>query len=158
MTNSTPDTTVSANKHTDEQIEKTTMQSLYELLGFHHWKTRAVFDVDGKELVYLSDNCVGRIKLYLDGNEIYKGWTWFPGMYCDVSANHEGHEYRVLASIKNWITYSQKITVIVDDSKAQSRIDPVLGSLSGLEILHAFAGLVAVGLCLGFGIGGVIGS
>ena len=73
MTNSTPDTTVSAKKHRDEQIEKTTMRSLYELLGFHHFKTRAVFDVDGKELVYLSDNCLGRIKLYLDGHEIFKG-------------------------------------------------------------------------------------
>ena len=158
MTNSTTDTTVSANKYTEEQTEKTTMQSLYELLGFHHFKTRAVFDVDGKELVYMSDNCLGRIKLYLDGDEIFRGWTWYPGMYCDVSANHEGHEYRVLASIQNWITYSQKITVIVDDSKAQSRIDPVLGRLTGLEILHAVAGLVAVGLCFGFGIGGIFGS
>ena len=158
MTNSTPDTTVSAKKHRDEQIEKTTMQSLYELLGFHHFKTRAVFDVDGKELVYVSDNCLGRIKLYLDGHEIFKGWTWFPGMYFDVTANHQGHEYRVLASIQNWITYSEKITVIVDDSKAQSRVDSVWGRLTGLEILDAFVGLVAVGFCIGFVIGGILGS
>lgn len=152
MTNSTSNNTTSLEAHTNDSFEKTTMQSLYELLGLHYFKTRAVFDVDGKELVYMNDNFFGRVKIYLDGEEIYKGWTWFPGMMADVTAKHQGKEYRVFSRIINWVSYSQKITVIVDDSKAQSKIDPVLGGLDKLSVLHAVVGPFVLGGLLGFSV------
>lgn len=147
--------TTSSNNHsleieTNDNYEKTTMQSLYDLLGFHYYKTRAVFNVDGKELVYVNDNLFGRANIYLDGDEIYKGWTWLPGMVSDITVNHQGHEYRVFSRVYNWISWAQKITVIVDDSKAQSKVDPVLGGLGAKALAHAIGGALALGGFAGF--------
>lgn len=133
--------------------DKTTMQSLTELLGLHYYETRTVFDIDGQELVYLNDNLLGFIKVYLDGEEIYNGWEFISCCFSDVCIQHKDTEYRFISSIRNWLTCSQKVTVIVDDTKAQSKIDPVLGGLKGWDLAHAILGTVATGLILGFAFG-----
>lgn len=150
MTNSISSNSDSLAKETNDNYEKTTMQSLYELLGLHYYKTRVVFDIEGKELVYTNDNFFGRASIYLEGDEIYKGWTWLPGMVSDITVNHQGHEYRVFSRVYNWVSWAQKITVIVDDSNAQSKVDPVLGGLDAKALLHVLFGALALGGLVGF--------
>lgn len=149
MTNAKSNNATSLEIQSNELHEKTTMQSIYELLGFHYYKTRAVFDVDGKELVYMNDNVIGRVKIYLDGYEIHKGWTWLPGVLTDLTANYQGHDYRIFTRINNWLTLSQKITVIVDDSKAQTKLEPVLGGLKGMALFHSMVGPIVIGVLVG---------
>lgn len=158
MTNTIANNTKSFSTTSDNSYDKTTMQTLNELIGAHYYKTRAVFDVEGKELVYVSDNIWGRVKLYLDGEQIFNGWSCLPGMFTDIVVNYEGVEYRVLSRIKNWLTYAQKITLIVNDSKAQSKIDPVLGGVRGLELLHALLTPVLMGLLVGGSLTFITGS
>lgn len=127
-----------------------TMQSLSEFIGLHYYATRAVFDIDGNELVYFNDNFFGRISLYLNGEEIYKGWRFCSFIFSDIAGQRNGHEYRVISSIRNWFSCAQKITVIIDDSKAQSKVDPVLGGVKGKALLHAVGGSMLFGLFVGF--------
>jgi hypothetical protein len=128
------------------------MQSLKELVGLHFYETRAVFDVDGKELVYINDNFFGKASVYLNGEQIYQGWTWFPGMVSDITVQHDNHEYRVFSRILDWLYWSQKITLIVDDSRAQSKVDPVLKGLNGWSLAHAVVGQFLLGGLTGFAI------
>ena len=150
MTNSTSNNTYSITAAINDDDDKSTMQSLNELLGLHYYATRAVFNIDGKELVYINPNFFGRASIYLDGELIYKGWTWLPGMISDITVQHQEHEYRVFSRIRNWVTMSQKITLIVDDSKAQSKFNPVLGGLKGVTLVHALLGPFLFGGMIGF--------
>lgn len=152
MTNSTSNNTYSITAAINDDDDKTTMQSLKELVGLHYYETRAVFDVDGKELVYINDNFFGRVSIYLDGDQIYRGWSWLPGMISDITVQHDGHEYRVFSCLRNWVSWAHKVTLIVDDSKAQSKIDPVLGSLKGWSMVHALGGQFLLGGLTGFAI------
>lgn len=151
MTNSTTsNTTISTTLSDSDTDDISTMQSLNELLGFHYYETRAVFNVDGKEIVYINPNFLGRASIYLDGELIHKCWTWLPGVISDITVEHENHEYRVFSRIRNWVTMSQKITLIVDDSKAQSKFNPVLGDLRGWTLVHALIGPFLLGGMVGF--------
>ena len=140
----------------NESTYQSTMKTLNEITGFHYYTTRTVFEHEGNELVFVNESVLGFISIYINGKQVLRKWKVVSNFATDTTVNYEGVEYRFLSGIINWVTCGQRITLIVDDSKAQSKTDPVLSGLSGLQMAHALIAPFFVGMSVGFLAGRII--
>ncbi|MBL4672931.1 MAG: hypothetical protein JKX81_11785 [Arenicella sp.] len=132
------------------------MSTLNEIVGFHYYTTRTVFECEGREVVFVNECMLGFVSIYIDGERVLRKWKVVSSFASDTSVVHDGVEYRFISGLTNWCTYAQRITMIVDGSKAQSKIDPGLSGLSGLQMTHALITPLLFGMSVGFLAGRVV--
>jgi hypothetical protein len=135
--------------YNDENLSKSTMNTLNEIVGFHYYTTRTVFEYQGSEVVFVNEGMLGFVSIYIDGERVLRKWKIISSFATDTSVVHGGIEFRFISGITNWCTHEQRITMIVDGSKAQTKIDPVLSGLSGFQMAHALIAPFLLGMSIG---------
>lgn len=148
MTKQTSNTAELTNAN--EDTNSSTMKTLNEITGFHYYTTRTVFDYEGNEVVFVNESMLGFISIYINGEQVLRKWKICSSFATDTTVHQGGIEYRFISGIINWVTCGQRITMIVNGSKAQSKIDAVLAGLSSLQIAHALIVPFLIGMSAGF--------
>lgn len=133
----------------DQSLAGNTMQTIKHLIGYEYYTTRAVFEHNGNEIVYLNDGFMSRVKLYINGTNEATSWALTSDIAASVSCRYDEHSYQVKSKITNLITMAQKVTLLVDGEEAASKVDPRLAALSPKQLAHFFAGMVGLGLVIG---------
>jgi len=133
----------------DESLIGNTMQTIKHLIGYQYYTTRAVFEHNGNEIVYLNDGFISRVKLYINGTNEATGWSMWSDIVASVSCRYDEHSYQVKSKMTNLITMAQKVTLLVDGKEVESKIDHRLAALSPKQLAHCFAGMVGLGLVIG---------
>ena len=133
----------------DQNLAGNTMQTIKHLIGYEYYTTRAVFEHNDNEIVYLNDGFMSRVKLYINGNNEATSWAMTSDLAASVSCRYDEHFYQVESKITNLITMAQKVTLLVDGQEVASKNDPRLAALSPKQLAHFFAGMVGMGLVIG---------
>jgi len=133
----------------DESLASNTMQTIKKLIGYEYYTTRAVFEHNGNEIVYVNDGFMSRVKLYINGIDEATSWAMTSDLAASVSCRYTDHSYEVKSRITNLITMAQKVTLVVDGVEQTSKVDPRLAALSPKQLAHFFGGMVGMGLVLG---------
>ena len=140
----------------NEDTSNSTMKTFNEITGFHYYTSRTVFEYEGNEVVFVNESILGFVSIYINGEQVLRKWKICSTFATDTTVHRDGIEYRFISGIINWITCGQRITMIVDGSNAQSKIDPVLSGLSGLQMAHALIAPFLTGMAAGFVVGRII--
>lgn len=148
--NNSASTQSSANDNVnDESLTGNTMRTIKHLIGYEYYTTRAVFEHNGNEIVYLNDGFMSRVKLYINGTDEATSWAVMSDLAASVSCHYDEHSYQVKSRITNLITMAQKVTLLVDGEEVMSKTDPRLAALRPKQLAHFFAGMVGLGLVIG---------
>ena len=51
--------------YNDENLSKSTMSTLNEIVGFHYYTTRTVFECEGREVVFVNECMLGFVSIYI---------------------------------------------------------------------------------------------
>ena len=133
----------------DKGVWVNTMDSLKKLVGYDYYTSRAVFEHEGHEIVFINDGMIGRVKLYINGDEVTSYWPLASDFSTAVSCHYQGHHYSVKSRLTNFISMAQKITLEVDGDTIESKHDPRLAALSLKQWAHLFGGFVLMGAAVG---------
>lgn len=154
MTNQASSTKELANHN--ENSNRSIMKTLNKIVGLHHYITRSVFECEGQEIVFVNENLLGFVSAYINGERVLRKWKVASTFTTDITVKYDGVEYRFISSVTDWVASVQKTTIIVNDSKAQSKTASVLTGLSGLKMAHALIVPLLTGILVGFLVGRII--
>lgn len=149
MTNQVSTSELNSTSNDDKGLYANTMDSLKKLVGYDYYTSRAVFEHEGNEIVFINDGMIGRVKLYINGNEETSYWPFASDFTSTVSCRYGEHHYAVNSRITNLISMAQKITLTVDGSVIESKHDPRLAALSLKQWAHLFGGFILMGAVVG---------
>ena len=68
-----------------------------------------------------------------------------PDFAASITAQYDGHSYKVRSKITNLVTMGQKATLSVEGKDIESRFDPRLAALDLKQLGHFFGGMVLLG-------------
>ena len=123
--------------------------SLLKLLAYDLFTFKMVFQEDGDEIVYVNDGAIGRLKVYVNGELVYRGWDVTGGCYSKVSFRHKDKTYTIKCVVDNLITWSQKVTLLIDKEIRQSDTDLRYGGFSWSEYARMTLGFAIIGVAVG---------
>jgi len=133
----------------ESSLYANTMKSIKELLAYDHFTSKAVFEHEGNEIVFINEGMVRSVKLYINGNEEASKWVLFSDCTASISSRYDEHSYSVKSQITNLITLAQKITFSVDGSETEVKFDPRLAAFDAKKLVHFFGVVMFLGGVVG---------
>lgn len=144
---------LTSNTNTDSSERTTTfsntMKSLRELIGYDYYTSRTAFDSNGSEIVFVNEGLIGRIRIYVDGEQVLSRFPMCSDWFSDTDFSFGEHRYRIVSKMTNWITCAQDVTLYADGVEVARKIDPRLAALNWRQNLHFCASVIALGLLVG---------
>ena len=142
-------TTLESTSNNDDGLFINTMKSIKDLIAYDYYTSRAVFEHEGNEIVFINNGMIGRVKLYINGEELASRWALISDCSASISCRYDNHTYEVKSRINNLVTMAQKITLLVDKHGVDHKVDPRLAALDPKQLAHFFGGMVVLGIGIG---------
>ena len=127
-----------------------TMKTLRELIGYDYYTSRTAFDNSGSEIVFVNEGLIGRIRIYIDGEQVLSRFPMCSDWFSDTDFSVGQHQYRIISKMTNYITGAQDVTLYADGVEVARKADPRLAALSWRQKLHFIGSMMLIGLLIGF--------
>lgn len=129
--------------------QKSFMKTILELFGYQYYISRAAFSYQGSEIAFVNDGLLGKIRVYVDGEQIINCFSGMGTIRSSTSFSHAGQQFEIKSNCTGWFKSTQRIRLFVDQQEVDRKYDLGIEGLSWPQKIHFVVGAMMMGMVIG---------